>query len=202
MASRKKADILRSGWRLKVNYLTVDPLHLPHLLLLHLLEWLALKEHKLPCEHFEVLSILKRVWLLSRTSAHFSIMITKNLPSVGDMEEGTYMEKAMWTWRETTGSAKLTFGFNFIVLFTAFQLFLPNDKTYIPSIQGSRSIVFRYFLLVKLDSSEEQESWTRSEDHQAGLGQVGGQQSLISCVTSPRSTFQEPKRWECGLFGG
>ena len=47
---------------------------------------------------------------------------------------------------------------------------------------------------VELNPSAEQESWTRSEDHQAGLGQVGGQQSLISCVTSPRSTFQEPKR--------
>ena len=47
-------------------------------------------------------------------------MITKNSPSVGDMEEGTYMEKAMWTWRESRGSAKLTFGFNFIVLFTVF----------------------------------------------------------------------------------
>ena len=53
---------------------------------------------------------------MSRTSAHFSIMITKNSPSVGDMEEGTYMEKAMWTWRETRGSAKLTFGLNFVVL--------------------------------------------------------------------------------------
>ena len=61
---------------------------------------------------------------MSRASAHFSIMITKNSPSVGDMEEGTYIEKAMWTWRETTGSAKLTFGFNLIVLFTVFQLFI------------------------------------------------------------------------------
>ena len=38
------------------------------------------------------------------------------------------MEKAMWTWRETTESAKLTFGFNFIVLFTVFQLFMLHDK--------------------------------------------------------------------------
>ena len=57
---------------------------------------------------------------MSRTSAHFSIMITKNSPSVGDMEEGTYMEKAMWTWRETRGSAKLTFGFNLVVFLTVF----------------------------------------------------------------------------------
>ena len=48
----------------------------------------------------------------------------KNSPSVGDMEEGTYMEKAIWTWRESRGSAKLTFGFNLIVLFTVFQLFI------------------------------------------------------------------------------
>ena len=67
------------------------------------------------------------------------------------MEEGTYMEKAMWTWRETRGSAKLTFGFNFIVLFTVFQLFMLHDKRYIPSIQGSRSIIFRYFLPVELN---------------------------------------------------
>ena len=121
-------------------------------------------------------------------------MITKNSPSVGDMEEGTYMEKAMWTWRETRGSAKLTFGFNFVVLFTVFQLFMLHDKRYLPSIQGSKSIIFRYFLPVELNPSAEQESWTRSEDHQAGLGQAGGQQSLILCVRSPRSTFQEPKR--------
>ena len=95
-------------------------------------------------------------------------MITNNSPSVGDMEEGTYMEKAIWTWRESRGSAKLTFGFNFIVLFTVFQLFLLDDKRYIPSIQGSRSIIFRYFLLVELNPSAEQESWTRSEDHSPG----------------------------------
>ena len=44
--------------RVKVNYLTIDPLHLPHPLLLHLLEWLSFKEHKLTCEHIEVLSII------------------------------------------------------------------------------------------------------------------------------------------------
>ena len=82
-------------------------------------------------------------------------MITKNSPSVGDMEEGTYMEKAMWTWRETRGSAKLTFGFNFIVLFTVFQLFMLHDKRYIPSIQGSRSIILRYFFPVELNPSAE-----------------------------------------------
>ena len=96
-------------------------------------------------------------------------MITNNSPSVGDMEEGTYMEKAIWTWRESRGSAKLTFGFNFIVLFTVFQLFLLDEKgTYHQYREASRYIIFRYFLPVELNPSAEQESWTRSEDHSPG----------------------------------
>ena len=61
LSPKKLGLFLSPSLKLKVIYLTVDPLHLPHPLLLHLLEWPSLKEHKLTCEHIKLFSLLERI---------------------------------------------------------------------------------------------------------------------------------------------